>query len=81
MRHYKVKSNIILRFNCTRFSKHVVPVCLILTAVGREISYQLALKRFPSLGPPANGNESNAKKSRFRPNRNNISLICNSEKI
>ena len=35
-----------------------------------EISYQLALKRFPSLGPPANGNESNAKKSRFRPNRN-----------
>ena len=35
-----------------------------------EISHQLALKRFPSLGPPANGNESNAKKSRFRPNRN-----------
>ena len=47
----------------------------------REISYQLALKRFPSLGPPANGNESNAKKSRFGPNRNNISLICNSEKF
>ena len=31
---------------------------------------QSALKRFPSFGPPANGNKSNAKKSRFRPNRN-----------
>ena len=31
---------------------------------------QSALKRFPSFGPSANGNKSNAKKSRFRPNRN-----------
>ena len=31
---------------------------------------QSALKRFPSFGPPANGNKSKAKKSRFRPNRN-----------
>ena len=31
---------------------------------------QSPLKRFPSFGPPANGNKSNAKKSRFRPNRN-----------
>ena len=38
--------------------------------LARERSLQLALKRFPSLGPPANGNESNAKKSRFHPNRN-----------
>ena len=35
-----------------------------------EISLQSALKRFPSLGPPANGNKSNAKNSWFRPNRN-----------
>ena len=40
-----------------------------------EIIFQLALKRFPSLGPPANGNESNAKKSRFRPNQNLIGTI------
>ena len=35
-----------------------------------EISLQLGLNRFPSVGPLANGNKSNAKKSRFRPNRN-----------
>ena len=35
-----------------------------------EISLQSASKRFPSFGPQANGNKSNAKKSRFRPNRN-----------
>ena len=33
-------------------------------------SVQSASKRFPSFGPLANGNKSNAKKSRFRPNRN-----------
>ena len=36
--------------------------------VAEEISLQSALKRFPSFGPPANGNKSNAKNSRFRPN-------------
>ena len=36
-----------------------------------EISLQLSLKRFPSLDPPPNGNESNAAiKSRFRQNQN-----------
>ena len=35
-----------------------------------EISLQSASKRFPSFGPPANGNEINAKNSRFLPNRN-----------
>ena len=35
-----------------------------------EISLQLASKRFSSFGSPANGNKSNAKKSRFLPNRN-----------
>ena len=35
-----------------------------------EISLQSASKRFPSFGPSANGNKSNAKKSRFRPHRN-----------
>ena len=34
-----------------------------------EISLQLSLKRFPSLGLQTNGNESNAILSRFRPNR------------
>ena len=38
--------------------------------LAEEISLQSASKRFPSFGPPANGNKSNAKKSRFRPNRN-----------
>ena len=38
--------------------------------LAEEISLQLASKRFPSFGPLANGNNSNAKKSRFRPNRN-----------
>ena len=40
-----------------------------------EISLQLSLKRFPSLGPPGNGNESIAKKSQFRPNRNLTGII------
>ena len=35
-----------------------------------EISLQSASKCFPCFGPPANGNKSNAKKSRFRPNQN-----------
>ena len=38
--------------------------------LAEEISLQSASKRFPSFGAPANGNESNAKISRFRPNRN-----------
>ena len=38
--------------------------------LAEEISLQSASKRFPSFGPPANGNKSNSKKSRFRPNRN-----------
>ena len=38
--------------------------------LAEEISLQSASKRFPSFGPPANGNKSNAKKSRFRPNQN-----------
>ena len=38
--------------------------------LAEEISLQSASKRFPSFGPPANGNKSNAKKSRFCPNRN-----------
>ena len=38
--------------------------------LAEEISLQSASKRFPSFGPPANGKKSNAKKSRFRPNRN-----------
>ena len=38
--------------------------------LAEEISLQSASKRFPSFGPPANGNNSNVKKSRFRPNRN-----------
>ena len=37
--------------------------------LAEEISLQLASKRFPSFGPPANGNKSNAKKFRFHPNR------------
>ena len=40
-----------------------------------EISLQLALKRQPSLGPLIDGNEDNAKKSRFRPNRNSTGTI------
>ena len=35
-----------------------------------QISFQSASKRLASSGPPANGNKSNAKKSRFRPNWN-----------
>ena len=35
-----------------------------------EISLQWASERSPSFGPPANGNKSNTKKSRLRPNRN-----------
>ena len=38
--------------------------------LAEEISLQSASKRFPSFGPLANDNKSNAKKSRFRPNRN-----------
>ena len=38
--------------------------------LAEEISLQSAPKRFPSFGPPANGNESTTKKSRFRANRN-----------
>ena len=38
--------------------------------LAEEISLQLASKHFPSFGPLANGNKTNAKKSRFRPNRN-----------
>ena len=38
--------------------------------LAEEISLQSASKCFQSFGPPANGNKSNAKKSRFRPNRN-----------
>ena len=38
--------------------------------LAEEIDLQSAPKRFPSFGPPANGNKSNSKKSRFRPNRN-----------
>ena len=41
--------------------------------LAEEISLQSASKRFASFGPPANGNKSNAKKSRFQrvgPNRN-----------
>ena len=41
-----------------------------------EISLQLSLKRFPSLGPPANRNENSAIISRFRPNRNLTWTIC-----
>ena len=36
--------------------------------LAEEISLQSASKRFPSFGPPANGNKSNSKKSWFRPN-------------
>ena len=46
-----------------------------------EIIHQLAVKRFPSLGPPANGNEINAKKSRFRANRNLMGTIYNCSAI
>ena len=38
--------------------------------LAEEISLQSTSKRLPSSGPPANGNNSNAKKSRFRPNWN-----------
>ena len=38
--------------------------------LAEEISLQSAPNRFPSFGPSANVNKSNAKKSRFRPNRN-----------
>ena len=38
--------------------------------LAEEISLQSASKNFQSFGPPANGNKSNAKKSRFCPNRN-----------
>ena len=40
-----------------------------------EISLQLALKRYPSLGPLIDGNENNTKKSRFCPNRNSTGTI------
>ena len=44
---------------------------LSLWKLAEEISLQSASKRrFQSSGPPANGNKSNAKKSRFCPNRN-----------
>ena len=38
--------------------------------LAEEISLQSASKCFQSFGPPVNGNKSNAKKSRFCPNRN-----------
>ena len=38
--------------------------------LAEEISLQSASKCFQSFGPPANGNKSNAKKSRFCPNKN-----------
>ena len=38
--------------------------------LAEEISLQSASQHFPSFGLPAKGNKSNAKKSRFRPNRN-----------
>ena len=38
--------------------------------LAEEISLQLASKRFSSFGSPANGNKSNAKKSRFLSSRN-----------
>ena len=40
-----------------------------------EISLQSASKRFPSFALLANGNKSNAKKSRFRPNQNSTGTI------
>ena len=45
--------------------------------LAEEIYLQSASKRFPSFSPPANGNKSNAKKSRFRPNRNSTGTIYN----
>ena len=38
--------------------------------LAEDISLQSASRRFPSFGPPANGNKSNPKKSRFCANRN-----------
>ena len=38
--------------------------------LAEEIRIPLASKRFPSFGPPDNGNENKAKISRFHPNRN-----------
>ena len=43
---------------------------LLVWKLAEEISLQSASKCFQSLGPPANGNKSNAIKSRFCPNRN-----------
>ena len=44
--------------------------------LAEELSLQSASKRYPSFGPPANGNKSNAKKSPFCPNRNSTRTIC-----
>ena len=38
--------------------------------LAEEINLQLASKRFPSFGPPANSNKNDAKKSQFCPNWN-----------
>ena len=43
--------------------------------LAEEIILQSASKRFPSFGSLTNGNKSNAKKSRFRPNRNSTRTI------
>ena len=43
--------------------------------LAEEISFQSASKLSPSCGPPASGNKSNAKKSRFRLNRNSTGTI------
>ena len=48
----------------------LIVAVLFLRKLAEEISLQSASKRFPSFSPPANGNKSNTKKSRFCPNRN-----------
>ena len=61
MNHRKGQSKITLWFHCTSFC-----TCM---EVDRRNKPSIG-KRFPSFGLPVNGNESNAKNSRFRPNLN-----------
>ena len=61
-----LQSLLLLFYFCVFFSQ----LSELVWKLAEEISLQSASKRFRSFGPPANGNKSNSKKSRFRPNRN-----------
>ena len=51
------------------FCVYLLQLSELVWKLAEERTLQSASKCFPSFGPPANGNKSIAKKSRFRPNR------------